>query len=246
MTVAASAKPRPRASYHASPVVYRILRWFITLFMRAFYRYQFEGQENIPTRGATILAVNHLHIFDATAVMPAVPRMVVTLAAGKWRRHMIINTILRMAGVIYVRRGEVDRDALRQCLAVLREEHVLAVAPEGTRSKTGGMQRAKPGIAYLASHSNAVIVPIGIAGTERFRSAWRHLRRPVCHVVIGRPFRLPAGQGKVTTDQLQAYADLIMVRIGLLLPSQYRGVYAERIAAVEAGQSDEAASLIQL
>lgn len=240
MSVNAAAQRRPRATYQTSPVVYRIMRWIIGGLMRLLYRYEVKGQENLPAHGPMILAVNHLHLFDPGAVMPAVPHKIVTLAADKYMHHPILGGLLRAAGVIFVRRGEVDRQALQACLDVLKRGWVLAVAPEGTRSKTGGLQRAKPGIAYLALRTNATIVPIAFWGVERIGD-WKRLKRPSCHVVIGRPFRLPQPAGKATTDQLQELADAIMVRIGLMLPPSYRGVYAERIAAVEAGQSDEPA-----
>jgi 1-acyl-sn-glycerol-3-phosphate acyltransferase len=137
--------------------------------------------------------------------------------------------------VIFVRRGEVDREALRASLGVLSSGGVLAVAPEGTRSQTGTLQLAKAGIIYLAQHTDAFILPVAIAGTEQLKG-WLRLKRPTCRVVIGKPFKLPPVAGKLTPDQMQDWADQIMVRIGLLLPARYRGVYAERIAAVEAGR----------
>jgi len=175
--------------------------------------------------------------------MPAIPRMVVTLAAEKWENNVIFGSLLRGAGVIFVQRGEVDRHALRACLRVLSEGRVLAVAPEGTRSKTGSMQRGKPGIAYLAVRTDAPILPVAIIGTERLKE-WKRLRRPACQVIIGPPFHLPKADVKPTTDQLQELADLVMMRIGLLLPPAYRGVYAAEIASIEAGQSDKLSILL--
>ncbi len=235
--VQSNAKRVPRPSDCASPLVYRLMRWVFARLMHLLYRYEISGQENIPAEGPVIVAVNHLHLFDPGAVMPAIPRMVVTLAAEKWEKNLVFGSILRAAGVIFVQRGEVDRQALRSCLRVLNEGRVLAVAPEGTRSKTGAMQRAKPGIAYLAVRSDAPILPIATAGIEKL-GKWHKLRRPTCRVVIGQPFRLPHVEGKPTTEQLQEMADLIMMRLGLYLPPNYRGVYAAEIASIEAGQSN--------
>ncbi len=242
MTVSASAKRPSHLTYNTSPVVYRILKWIINLLMRIVYRYTVVGQENVPLNGATVIVVNHLHMLDVGAVAPAVPRKIVTLAAGKWRRHLLINAFLRMAGVIYVRRGEIDREALRGCMEVLSKGGALAVAPEGTRSKTRSLQEAKAGVAYFATRTNAAVMPIAITGTEAL-GAWRQLRRPECRVVIGRPFRLPPAQTKPSSEQLQVYSELIMIRLGMLLPAEYRGVYADRIAAAEAGEDERLAVL---
>jgi 1-acyl-sn-glycerol-3-phosphate acyltransferase len=241
--LASSAKqqPKPRKSrqwrlaYKANPVRYRIMKWIIARLMRLAYHYRVEGQENIPLSGALIIAPNHLHYVDPGAVAPAIPRQIVTLAADKYESHWFFSNFLRLAGVIFVRRGEVDRDALRASLDVLSNGGVLAVAPEGTRSKTGTLQIGKPGIIYLAQRTDAAILPIAIAGTEQLKG-WLRLKRPTCHVIIGKPFKLPPVAGKLTPEQMQEWADQIMIHIGLLLPASYRGVYAERVAAVEAGR----------
>jgi len=244
MTASTTVKRRRRPAYQTSPLVYRIMKWIFSGLVRAIYRYQAIGQENLPSDGSVIVAVNHLHLVDPPAVMLAVPRKVVTLVANKWRSSPIISRILRLAGVVFVRRGEVDRQALRDCFDHLANGGVLALAPEGTRSRTGGLQRAKAGAAYLASRSKAPIVPVAVWGTERL-SDWARLKRPTCKVVVGRPFRLPEFSRRASTEELQHLADLIMIRLGLLLPASYRGVYSERCAAVERGESTELSVLLQ-
>lgn len=235
MTATTVAMRRKRQTYEQDPRRYRIMRWIIIRLMRLLYRYELQGEENVPARGPTILAVNHLHFVDPGAVVPAVSRMIVTLAAEKWEKNVLWGAFLRAAGVVFVRRGEVDREALRGCLAVLNRGGVLAVAPEGTRSRTGTMQRAKAGIAYLAVRTDAIIVPLAFWGTEKL-SDWLRLHRPTCHVRVGKPFRLPPSSDKPSNEQLLQWSDDIMVHIGSMMPAAYRGVYAQRIARVEAGQ----------
>ena len=229
MTATATAR-RLSPYYRTTTLVYRLLRWILARLMHILYRYHAEGAANVPTEGPVILAVNHRHLFDPAVVSTAVSRKIVTLAAGKWREHVLITSFLRAAGVIFVNRGEVDRRALRACVALLEAGSALAIAPEGTRTKTGGLQRAKPGIAYIAQRTDPVIVPVAHWGVERIKE-WRPGRRPECHVVIGEPFRLPRPAGRLTTDDLQAMADAVMVRIGQHLPREYRGVYADQIDA---------------
>ena len=225
-----------RAAYFTSRLGYRFLWWVFYSLIRIAYRYRPTTRPDFPKSGPTIVAVNHLHMTDPAAVSPILPRQTVTLAAGKWRRSFVVDAILRVAGVIYVRRGEIDREALRQCQHVLAQEGVLAIAPEGTRSRSGAMQQAKSGIAYLALRSNAVIVPVAIAGTERLRD-WLRLKRPTLRVVMGEPFRLPNPGSRPSAAELQHLADLVMIKLGLELPESYRGYYAKEIAAVESGQS---------
>jgi len=218
----ASRKARiPHASH---PLVYHSLRLVVGLLMRVVYRYRVRGLHNVPMRGPTIFAVNHLHLFDPAAAGAALPRQVVMLAADKWEHHWFVGRFLRAAGVVFVRRGEVDRQALKASLDVLNAGGALAVAPEGTRSRTGMLQRAKPGIIYLASRTQATIVPVACWGVERLRD-WKRLKRPSCTVSIGEPFQLQLPV-RMTSEQRQEYADLVMIRIAEMLPESYRGVYA--------------------
>lgn len=231
-----------RAPYETSPRLYRFLKWVLGWIMRVLYVYRIEGQENVPQHGAFILAVNHLHLFDPLATAPAIPRQIVTLTAAKWQGKGLVGWFLRSAGSIFVRRGEVDRRALRFCREVLDRGQALAIAPEGTRSPTHALQRAKPGIAYLAVRTGAPIVPVSVYGVEKL-DAWRRLKRPRCTVVIGEPFHLPESEGKVNTERLQYLSDLVMLRIAAGLPESYRGVYADAVAAVASGHDFSAEQL---
>jgi len=244
MSATTAIKRQIPLTYRTSPVVYSVLKVVISCLMHIVYRYRAYGIDNVPATGRVILAVNHVHLFDPGAVMPAVRRKIVTMVKNEYRTNMLWGIIMRMAGVIFVRRGEADRDALRASFDVLEHEGCLAIAPEGTRSKTRAMIQAKSGIAYIATHTHSPIVPIAIWGTENLGS-WRKLKRPKCAVSIGRPFYLPDSNDRMTPEYLQYLADLTMIRIGLLLPEKYRGVYAERIAAVENGTSHELSLLIE-
>lgn len=219
--MASGAERIPHSSH---PIAYRTLRFIISVLMRIVYRYRVTGLENVPAEGATIFAMNHLHLFDPGAAGAAIPRQVVVMAADKWADHWFVRLFLKAAGTIYVRRGEVDRVALKACLEVLNAGGALALAPEGTRSRTGALQRAKPGVAYLATRTNAVIVPVACWGIEKVRD-WRRLKKPSCTVAIGAPFQM-SFSGKVSSQQLQQYADQVMIRIAELLPESYRGYYA--------------------
>ena len=237
----AMASRSESARYRAHPVIYRLMQWTIAVLVRIVYRLRVEGKHNIPDSGATMLVVNHLHLLDPAIVAAVVTRRVVTLAAEKWQDHWFTRLFFRGAGAIFVNRGMVDRKALRASQQLLESGGMLAVAPEGTRSRSGVMQRGKPGVAYLAVRTDPLIVPMAVWGVENLRD-WKRLRRPTCHLVIGEPFRLPPVEGRVTTDKLQEMADLVMVRIGKMLPEGYRGFYAPQVRAEQEGVCNEHSS----
>lgn len=210
-------------------MAYRLLRVFAEFIARLTARREYIGLENIPDELPYLLVTNHLSLFDLPMLLPICPHTVRAFAANKHRWNPIYAPILAMAGSIWVRRGEVDRQALREALAVLERGEVLGLAPEGTRSRrTYALQKGKAGAAYIATRADVPIVPIGISGTERIKHNLPRLRRTHVRIVIGEPFRLPEG-GRVRSQKLHEYTDLIMRRIARLLPEEYRGVYADSV-----------------
>lgn len=207
-------------------MLYRILRAIINLLFKLIARAEYVGLENIPAGPPYILAANHLSVFDIPLLSSVCPHTVRAFAAAKHRRNPVYAPILKIAGSIWVRRGEIDRGALREALDVLERGEVLGLAPEGTRARgVYALQRGKTGAAYLAARADVPIVPVGLAGTEKVKENLRRLQRTAVRAVVGKPFRLPES-GRVRGRRLDEYTDLIMQRIAELLPEEYRGVYA--------------------
>ena len=207
----------------------QVLRTFFRLLAPFLIRLHVEGRENIPDHGPYLIVINHLSAFDTPILLMLCPHKITAFAAAKHRSNLLFRIILEMGGSIWVRRGEIDRTALRRCLEALRAGDVLGLAPEGTRSRSGVLQRGKPGIAYLAYKTDVPILPVAIWGLETWGKSWRRLRRPHVHVVVGKPFRLPRLEGKPRSKDLQVLADQVMYRIAALLPEKYRGVYAGEV-----------------
>lgn len=210
------------------PPVYRLMQRSLWALARLLTRLDVAGVEHIPLTGPVVIAPNHIHALDIPLVGMVIPRRTTIFAADKWRGKLGGWALERLTQVIYVTRGEADRAALNQALAVLQQSGTMAVAPEGTRSRTGGLQPGKHGAAYLASRTGAAIVPVAVWGHETALRDWRHLRRPVVQVRIGPPIPLPPNAERARTAELHAYTDALMLTLAAMLPPQYRGVYAER------------------
>jgi len=206
--------------------VYGILRVIAIIIARMTTRLELVGADNIPSDLPYIVATNHLSAFDIPLLASIFPYPIRALAAIEHQSNPLYAPILVASGAIWVRRGEVDRHALREALAVLERGEVLGIAPEGTRAdKSHALQEGKAGAAYIATRARAPIVPVAIAGTEKIKSCLLHLRRAKVRVAIGEPFRLPE-TSRARSQKLHEYTDLIMRHIAVLLPEKYRGVYA--------------------
>ncbi|MEZ0395684.1 MAG: lysophospholipid acyltransferase family protein [Anaerolineales bacterium] len=186
--------------------------------------------EQIPACGPLILVANHVGSIEVPLLFVHLePRRLVGLAKIETWDNRLMGWLFDLWGAIPVRRGEADVEAIRRCLAVLAAGDILAVAPEGTRSRHGRLLRAQPGVAMLALRSGAPILPIGHWGGEQFSANLRRLRRTRFHVRVGRPFVVQTNGERVTAEVRQAIADEIMTEIAALLPEEYRGFYAGRV-----------------
>lgn len=207
--------------------MYEFLRKLVRLLFPLLVRVKVQGQENFPPSGPYLLATNHLSVFDLPLLLMVCPHTVRAFAASKHRRNPFYALLLTAAGSIWVRRGEIDREALQGAFEVLRRGEVLGIAPEGTRARrVYALQPGKTGAAYIATRADVPIVPVGLTGTEKIKRNLPRLRRTDVTVTIGEPFRLPES-GRVRGPKLDEYTDLIMRRIAALLPPEYRGVYRD-------------------
>ena len=206
----------------------RTLRFLIRWLFRILTRFEVQGQGHIPAKGGLLIAVNHLSRFDPLAVFCLIDRQRLTgLVADKYQSHPIIAPVVRIVDGIWINREEADFHALRKATEYLKSGGILGIAPEGTRSTERGLIAPKTGVAYLADKGGVPVLPVAILGTDMILQNWRRLRRPHVEVRIGEPFNLPAVERKNRAMQLQENTDEIMLRIAVMLPAEYRGVYAD-------------------
>jgi 1-acyl-sn-glycerol-3-phosphate acyltransferase len=152
----------------------------------------------------------------------------------------ILGGIVIALGGFPVRRGEADRQALKSALAILKLGGLLAVYPEGTRSKTFTLQPGHAGAALIATTADVPVLPTAIWGSENImrRKKWGFLRRPRVDFVIGSPYHLKEAATAFATahnltssgkrgrhGDLNFMSDFMMLKIAELLPPEYRGEF---------------------
>ncbi len=191
-----------------------------------------EGREHVPAEGAAILYSNHLAMIDPVIVIHVLPRNIVPLAKIEAFDYPLIGLFPRLWNVIPVRRGEVDRQALRACLDVLRAGEILWIAPEGTRRPS--LLAPKDGMAYLAVRSGAPLIPTAIDGTPGYPTFpfSRRWRQGGISIRFGRPFRFKV-KGHADRQQLSRMTTEAMYQLAALLPPERRGVFHDLSQATQ-------------
>lgn len=209
----------------------RLLSLLIRVLFRLVARVRISGYEYLPTTHNFIIASNHLGLVDALLVYYALDRWDLCVMVGeKWREKALFRFLGRHLNFIFIDRFNPDLKALREVIARMKAGQVLVIAPEGTRSRTGALIEGKPGGSYLAAKLGYPIIPVAITGTPDrvVLGHLKRLRRAPVTITAGETFSLPElPPGSRDREKiLKDYTDEIMCRIAVLLPEQYRGVYA--------------------
>jgi 1-acyl-sn-glycerol-3-phosphate acyltransferase len=225
----------------AIALFYRFTKLVIGLILLVWTRKEVAGLENVPRRGPVILASNHVNLLDPPLLAVLLPRRIVYMGKIELWKTPIIGPLYTLAGFIPVQRFGADLAALRKAEKALRQNHVLGMFPEGTRSRKPGLGKGQPGTAIIALRSGAPIVPVAVTGTAGVAVPRSFFRVTRVRVVFGKPFELPKGR-RLTTELVEQCTERIMKEIAVLLPEEYRGVYAE----LAASQSKEQAESIGL
>jgi 1-acyl-sn-glycerol-3-phosphate acyltransferase len=209
-------------------MLYGFFNFVLRILLAILTRRETVGLENVPPTGALIIIGNHTSFLDPLLLGVAIPRRTVFMSKAENFRHPLLAPLVWLYGAFPVRRGMVDRRALKRSHQVLDQGLVLAMFPEGHRSENRQLQRAHLGTALVAVRTGATILPIAIAGAVSGIGPLLRLQRPHIKLTFGQPFHLPVAAGsQMGKTQLWQLSDFMMYRIAELLPPEYRGVYAD-------------------
>jgi 1-acyl-sn-glycerol-3-phosphate acyltransferase len=176
-TLDSDPKPAPRAASASSsaelppPIVrrgwvYKLIMWLLVHpIYRVVYRVRIEGREHLPEGGA-LLAANHESFLDIPLVSrAAAPRHVAFVARDSLAKTRWLAFVMERCGAILLKRGASDRRALREMVAHLVDGDLVAVFPEGTRTRDGSLGPFKGGVLLAAKSAGVPVVPVGIVGS---------------------------------------------------------------------------------
>jgi len=192
------------------------------------FSWKAEGRENVPLTGPLILVANHVHVLDPIFLALSLSRWITFIAKEELFRSLFLRLWLRWAGSLPLQRdGKIreKRRILESARKVLEEGLILGMFPEGGRSHDGKLRRGKPGSAVIASKTDVPLLPVGIAGTDKIHGISWLWKRPRIVVKIGKPFKLPPTNNKISKSQMQLLTTQLMREIAGLLPPECQGTY---------------------
>jgi len=190
---------------------YRFVRGLMMLLFRTIFPVKYHNLESAQLDAPYILIGNHSHLLDPLLIgVPVYRYHLYFLSKKELMNNRIMAWILNKLKAIPVDRHNMDMGALRACLKVLKEGHVLGIFPEGTRHKEGVMQDMESGVSMIALRSRARILPAYIAEKPRlFHTTHVYFHEPVSIADIA-----AKGVNKDTCDEVtqriaQIYAQMV-------------------------------------
>lgn len=200
----------------------RPVGWFLA---HVWWRTTVVGAEHVPRAGRVLIAPNHTGIIDGPLAHGAVPRGSHFLVKEEFFTSRL-GFLMRWSGQIPVDRSN-GRPALETARELLTEDRVVGVFPEGTRGR-GDVAAARAGVAWLAVHTGAPVVPCAILGTRPPGAprGWVPRPRTRLYVEFGEPIAVAQGGGRREIAQTMVLVQQAMVallegaqeRSGLRLP----------------------------
>lgn len=170
------------------------------MFCKVFFNLKVKGLYNFPKQGGIIAVANHTSYLDPVVVATAISRRIYWIVMKPVYYFRPLHWLFVITKCIPLN-GAVDK-----AVDTLKKGRVIAIFPEGGRSRTGKIQETKTGVAAIALESQMPVLPIAIVGAfEAYPPTASFPRMRPVEVRIGKPmiFAKKYKEQKATDTELK-------------------------------------------
>ncbi len=204
-------------------MIYIISKILSTVTLKIFFGFTIKGRENIPKKPPYIIAGNHTSYLDPIVIGCAFPHKVRFMAKKELFESKFLSWLLRQLGVFPVNRETLDISSVKQSIQILKDNGVLGIFPEGTRSRDGRFRGVTKGVIGIAIKGRAPIVPVALRGTyEAWPPGKKFLKPHKIVIKIGKPIdflEVFREDGKIVVDYEKG-AEILTSKIKELLEDE--------------------------
>ena len=155
---------------------------FARCIVRPFYPVKVYGERNIPNKKCIVVG-NHVSGWDPLIYTMWTKNIISFVYKAEFSKSKFLKWIFNGLDCVPIRRGEVDMNASKCILRILKNDKSVCLFPEGTRNpNVDCLQEFKTGAALFALKTKSPIRPFYIWDKSKF------LRRN--YIIIGEEFTL--------------------------------------------------------
>ena len=175
----------------------KMLRGLLRVLLRLLYRLELRGFAGLEKlRGQRLLFIaNHSSLLDSVLLYAFLPNQTAFVVNTNVARHPLYRFLLRT--VDFLALDPTNALALRDLVQRIHEKQAVVLFPEGRITITGTIMKTYRGAVMIAERSGALLVPIGIEGSQYSPFNYQPKRRrlfPRIRMVMLEPVRLDRGQ----------------------------------------------------
>jgi len=175
----------------------KLISWFCKIFIAPIARILFikeiRGFENIPKENFVLASNHQSHLDQVAAGYVCIPRRFHFI--GQTDQYtgltkVLLYIIYFLAGVIRINRKNKNSKAkmMKEAIDSVKKGDCLIIYPEGTRTRTGQIGKAKHGVAKIFLETGKPILPVGIKGTFELLPPGGKLKiKRIIEINVGKP-----------------------------------------------------------
>ena len=175
-----------------SKVFYFIVKNFFRILLMIYNRCSSRWLEKLSPSEKFIVACNHASNLDPLIVGCFFPRMLRYLAKEELFTGWFLGTCIKALGAVPVSRSSnaSAAGALKGFMKLYQEGSDVLIFPEGGRTLDGKLQPLEAGVALIAAHEHAPILPVFIHASFRAMPPGSAFVKPTkLRVTFGKPLR---------------------------------------------------------
>lgn len=175
-----------------SKIFYVIVKNFFRILLTIYNRCTSRWLEKLSPNEKFIVACNHASNLDPLIVGCYFPRTLRYLAKEELFKGWFLGTCIRALGAVPVSRSSnaSAAGALKGFMKLYQEGSDVLIFPEGGRTLDGKLQPLEAGVALIAAHEHAPILPVFIHGSFRAMPPGSAFVKPTkLRVTFGKPLR---------------------------------------------------------
>lgn len=155
---------------------YSVSRGAARLVGATLFRLRCYGRAHVPPSGGGLVCSNHQSVFDPILVGLSCDRRLNYLARKTLFQNAVFRRVIEFYDAIPIDRDGFGIGGIKETLRRLKQEELVLVFPEGTRTLDGEVGQLKAGFCALARRGRVPLLPVAIDGA--FDSLPRQARFP--------------------------------------------------------------------